>query len=245
MTGCKKFLEITPQTALSSATFFTKESDFQQAVNGAYAPLRNIVNDRAWILGEMHSDNTYYPRNILFGAVDGTENVADFAVPTANGVTTNGNVLNQYRLDDRRISRAKQILTTIDPVDFNADSKNNLKGQALLIRAYAYLELVQYFGKVPLHLTPVSNRAEAALPLTSEDSIYNQIIKDANEASTLLPLKSKQEPGRLTSGAAKMVLANVYMVQKMMAHSTVVVTLKYLRSLGEFNMDELKAAAPV
>ncbi|MEO9005260.1 MAG: RagB/SusD family nutrient uptake outer membrane protein [Ginsengibacter sp.] len=214
MTGCQKFLEITPQTALSSATFFTKESDFQQAVNGAYAPLRNIVNDRAWILGEMHSDNTYYPRNILFGAVDGTENVADFAVPTANGVTTNGNVLNQYRLDYLIISRANQILTTIDPVDFNADSKNNLKGQALLLRAYSYLELVQYFGKVPLHLTPVANRSEAALPLTSEDSIYNQIIKDASEASTLLPPKSKQEPGRLTSGAAKMVLANVYMVQK-------------------------------
>jgi site-specific recombinase XerD len=38
---------------------------------------------------------------------------------------------------------------------------------------------------------------------------------------------------------------DVYMVQKMMAHSTAIVTLKYLRSLGEFNTDELKAAAPV
>jgi integrase len=38
---------------------------------------------------------------------------------------------------------------------------------------------------------------------------------------------------------------DVYMVQKMMAHSSVVVTLKYLRSLGEFNTDELRAAAPV
>lgn len=38
---------------------------------------------------------------------------------------------------------------------------------------------------------------------------------------------------------------DVYVVQKMMAHSSVVVTLKYLRSLGEFNTDELRAAAPV
>lgn len=234
MTGCKKFLEITPQTALSSATFFTKESDFQQAVNGAYAPLRNIVNDRAWVLGELHSDNTYYARNILFGAVDNTENVADFAVPTANGVTTNANVLNQYRLDYLIISRANQILTTIDPVDFNADSKNNLKGQALLLRAYAYLELVQYFGKVPLHLTPVSNRAEAALPLTSEDSVYNQIIKDASEASTLLPPKSKQEPGRLTSGTAKMILGNVYIVQKKWADAQKV--LNDIVTSGEYDL---------
>jgi integrase len=38
---------------------------------------------------------------------------------------------------------------------------------------------------------------------------------------------------------------DVYMVQKIMGHSSVVVTLKYLRSLGEFNTEELKAAAPV
>jgi integrase len=38
---------------------------------------------------------------------------------------------------------------------------------------------------------------------------------------------------------------DVYMVQKIMGHASVLVTLKYLRSLGEFNTEELKAAAPV
>lgn len=38
---------------------------------------------------------------------------------------------------------------------------------------------------------------------------------------------------------------DVYMVQKMMGHASVLVTLKYLRSLGEFNTDELRSAAPV
>ena len=100
LTGCQKdFLTVVPETALSSATFFTKESDFQQAVNGTYVPLRQMFNERAWILEEMHSDNTYYARNTLYGAVDPTENVADFAVPTANGVTANDNVLVQYRLN--------------------------------------------------------------------------------------------------------------------------------------------------
>jgi integrase len=37
---------------------------------------------------------------------------------------------------------------------------------------------------------------------------------------------------------------DVYMVQKIMGHSSVVITLKYLRSLGEFNTDELREAAP-
>lgn len=38
---------------------------------------------------------------------------------------------------------------------------------------------------------------------------------------------------------------DVYLVQKMMAHSSVTVTLKYLRSLGEFNTEEMREAAPV
>ncbi|MEO5603555.1 MAG: RagB/SusD family nutrient uptake outer membrane protein [Cyclobacteriaceae bacterium] len=209
-----EFLTIIPETALSSVTFFTKEADFKQGVNAAYVPLRGIVNDRGYLLGEMHSDNTYYSRNILFGATEQQEDIADFAVPTANGVTSNVHVLNQYRLDYQIIARTNQVLSSIDKVDFPEASKSNLKGQALFLRAYAYFELVQYFGKVPLHLTPVSDRQGAALPLASIDEIYTQIIKDATEAGALLPLKSVQEPGRATSGAAKTLLANAYIVQK-------------------------------
>src|SRR5687768_4596328 len=215
-TGCQQeeFLTIVPETALSSATFFTKEADFQQAVNGAYVPLRAIVNDRAWLLGEMHSDNTYYARNILFGATEQQEDIADFAIPVANGVTANVHVLNQYRLDYQIIARTNQVLALIDKIDFTEASKNNLKGQAYFLRAFAYFELARYFGKVPLHLEPVQDRETAVLPLSSEEEIYIQIIKDAEQAIALLPLKSAQEAGRATSGAAKTLLANVYMVQK-------------------------------
>ncbi len=219
VSGCKKFLDVVPETALSSATFFTQEADFKQAVNAAYVPLRSIVNDRAYLLGEMHSDNAYYFRNILFGATEQQENIADFAIPTANGVTTNTHVLNQYRLDYQIIARTNQILTTIDGVDFSAASKSNLKGQAQFLRAYAYFELVRYFGKVPMHLTPVTNRSEAALPLASVDEVYAQIIKDASAAAASLLPKSTQEPGRVTSGTAKMLLVNVYIVQKKWAEA--------------------------
>lgn len=212
--SCKKFLDVVPETSLSSATFFKTESDFQQAVNAAYVPLRAIVNNNAWVLEEEHSDNTYYARNPLFGAVDNTENVADFAVPTSNGITTNGNVRDLYRNEYQIIARTNQILSTIDAVDFDKDSKDNIKGQACFLRAYAYFELVRLFGKVPLHLTPVTDRQQAALPLASTDSLYIQIKKDATDAISLLPPKSKQEPGRATSGAAATLLANVYIELK-------------------------------
>jgi tetratricopeptide (TPR) repeat protein len=220
LSSCKDdFLTIVPETELSSAIFFKTEADFQQAVNAAYAPLRTIVNDRAWLLGEMHSDNTYYARNPLFGATEQQEDIADFAVPTANGVTANVHVLNLYRQEFLIIARTNQLLSQIDKVEFDAERKNNIKGQALFLRAHAYFDLIRYFEQVPLHLTPVPNRQEAAKPLASREEIFVQIIKDAQEAIQSLPPKSKQEAGRVTSGAARTLLANVYIVQKKWAEA--------------------------
>lgn len=225
LTGCTKdFLTVIPETLLSSATFFKTEADFQQAVNGAYVPFRQMYNERAWVLEEMHSDNTYYARNTLYGAVDPTENVADFAVPTTAGtipnttITANDNVLVQYRLNYVIIARANQILALIDGITFSSETlKNNIKGQALFLRAFAYFDLVRLFGKVPLHLVPITGREDAALPLSTTEEIYAQIEKDALAASTALPNKATQEAGqagRATSGAAKTLLANLYLTQK-------------------------------
>jgi len=226
LTSCSKdFLTVVPETALSSATFFKTEADFQQAVNGAYVPLRQMYNERAWVLEEMHSDNTYYARNTLYGAVDPTENVADFAVPTAGGVTANDNVLVQYRLNYVIIARANQILALIDApgITFSTPAnKDNLKGQAMFLRAFAYFDLIRLFGKVPLHLVPITGREDAALPLSTADQVYAQIEKDALAASTALPNKATQEAGRATSGAAKTLLANLYITQKKWAQAEAV-----------------------
>ena len=213
-TGCKKFLEVTPETQLTSETFFKTESDFQQAVNATYTPMRTIYNTEKFLTTEMHSDNAYYYRNTLFGATEQQENLADFAITVSGNLTTNSHVLIQYRLYYQMISRANQILTTIDEVDFAEESKNNLKGQALYLRAWAYFDLVRLFGAVPMHLVPATTRVETALPLMQTDSLYLQIESDALAASTLLPNKADQEPGRATSGAAKTLLADVYVTQE-------------------------------
>lgn len=213
-TSCDDFLTIVPETQLSSATFFKTENDFIQAVNGAYAPLRSYYDGPAWTLGELHSDNTFYMRNVLFGAVENTENLADFSVPVSNGTTPNSNVLNAWRGLYLIISRTNQVLAPIDEVEFNQDSKNNVKGQALFLRAFSYFHLVRYFGKVPLHLTPVSGRDGSALPLSEEAAVFDQIIKDLTAAIPLLPQKSAQLAGRVTQGAARTLLGDVFIYRK-------------------------------
>lgn len=236
LSSCKKdFLEIPSETNLTSATFFKTQADFEKAVNGAYAPLRTLYNNpaannsSAFFMGEMHSDNTHYILNPNFRATIDQEQIADFINDPASAIATN-----KYTTNYLIIARANQVLALIGGVDFDAPAKSNLKGQALFLRALSYFELVQFFGKVPLHLTPVSSFGEAALPLSSVDSIYDQIIADASEAASLLPNKAEQGPGRATSGAAKTLLGNVYVVLKEYASAETV--LKEVVNSGKYSL---------
>jgi hypothetical protein len=166
-------------------------------------------------MGEMRSDNTHYFYSTANrGVLPEAEPIADFIEVPANRYTTE-----KYVTDYLIIARVNQVLDLIDGVDFDQSAKDELKGESYFLRAFAYFDLVQFFGKVPLHLKPVGGLTETYLPLSSTDSIYMQIIADAQQAATLLPPKSAQEAGRATSGAAKTLLGNVYMVQKEVAGS--------------------------
>lgn len=215
--SCKKdFLEIPPKTALTDGVYFTSQGDFQQAVNGAYSPLRGLYNG-AWVMGELRSDNTTYKFNPNDRGSISPEFIKDFTDDANNG-SLSGKYSGNYSI----IARANQVLALIDGVNFDASVKNNLKGQAYFLRAFAYFDLAQYFGSVPLHLTPVKTLAETALPLSTADAVYAQVIADARQAIALLPSKESQEAGRATSGAAKMLLGNVYIFQKKWAEAETV-----------------------
>ncbi|MDR1601795.1 MAG: RagB/SusD family nutrient uptake outer membrane protein [Tannerella sp.] len=210
------FLNVPSRTALSTAIYFQTQSDFEQGINGAYAPLRNMYcnGSGAWVMGELRSDNTTYKYNPNDRGTIAAEFIKDFLEDPTSGIISHKYVIN-YDI----ISRANHLLEPIDGVDFDAKVKNNIKGQALFLRALAYLDLVQYFGSVPLHLKPVKTLEETALPLSSPEDIYRQIIEDAEQAVALLPDKATQEPGRATSGAAKMLLGHVYILQKRWAEA--------------------------
>jgi len=215
--SCKKdFLNLASPTSLSTPVYFKTQADFESAINGAYAPSRGLYNGNngAWAMGELRSDNTTYKYNPNDRGTIQAEYVKDFTDQNTNPVPQS-----KYVIDYTIIARANQVLAPIDAVSFDATEKNNIKGQAYFLRAFAYFDLVQYFGSVPLHLTPVTTLSGTALPLSSIADVYAQIISDAKQAATLLPNKSVQTPGRVTSGSATTLLGNVYIVLKQWANA--------------------------
>ena len=87
LSACSEdFLDLQPKTFQNSSTFYQTEAQFELAVNGIYAPLQDIYNDRMWTLAEMRSDNTTYQANHPVGAYLYNVDIDEFQVQDNNSV---------------------------------------------------------------------------------------------------------------------------------------------------------------
>lgn len=210
--SCKKsFLDLYPEGSISEGNFFKSTADFQQAVTGAYVPLRDIATI-AFFLDEQRSDNTHYDYNQKDRGGLGFEQLADFMDDAQNGV-----IGTRYLANFNGISRVNVVLDRIEKIAFSmaeADKKQII-GEAKALRAHYYFDLVRYFGAVPLHLHEVKDSKGAFLARTGVDSIYAQIISDFTDALALLAPPAKfPASGRMNKGTVATELALVYMTRK-------------------------------
>lgn len=98
----------------------------------------------------------------------------------------------------------------------DTDLKERYISEAKLLRALCYFNLVRFFGDVPL-ITKLGNIDDAMRPRVSKDQVYQQIIQDLSDAESNLLLKPEylaSDAGGVTKGAAKILLAKVYLTAK-------------------------------
>ncbi len=213
--SCKKdFLSLVPQTSLSSASFFKSQAQFQQALNAAYTPLRVIVN-AGFYMDEMRSDNTFFT---VYQANRGFERhreaYAQFT-DDANATATPNSPGDRWSSNYSGISMINALLDQLtNTTVMSQGAKDSMSGEALFLRAFYYNDLVTHFGGVPLQLTQIKSAAESFQPRNTVEEVYTQIKADLATAIPLLPaVTTFPQSGRASKGAAKMLLAYVYMTQ--------------------------------
>ncbi|PTT02175.1 RagB/SusD family nutrient uptake outer membrane protein [Pedobacter sp. HMWF019] len=216
LASCKKdFLNLSPPDKDSSASFYKTESDFLQALSGAYNLLRashGNANNSCWDMGEMRSDNTYFDLNEQNRGV-GALQLEDIANFTDDAV--NGNTQSKWIADYSGISKVNSIIDRLPTANFENNLKVPIMAQAKFLRALWYLDLVQYYGGVPLQVHEVTKESQASLPRSSVASVYGQIVSDALDAAgNLAPASNFPQSGRATAGAAKTLLGHAYLLQK-------------------------------
>lgn len=202
--SCSNFLEQNPQTDLSENDFYKTADDILSAVNGVYSSLQEgDIYGNWYVFGEIPSDNT---RNQLSGSVTTQNEFDQFYIDTQNSM-----IANFWKAAYKVINRTNTVLGRIDGIEINTELANRYKLECKFIRALMYFNLVRVYGDVPLILKEISISESYDILREPKENVYNQIIADLKEAQDLPVSYSTAEDGRATQGAAKALLANVYM----------------------------------
>jgi len=206
ITSCDDFLTEDPKDRVAQNNYYQTEQDAIAAVNSIYAYLGSystgstagIYHSTFWITTGLASDNM---QNNQLGALQ-NDQLATFTYNAENS-----NLLEIWQMHYKTISLANIAIERIPNIAMDETLKNRLVNEAKFLRGLLYFNLVRMYGKVPLLLTedgPIT-------PGVAEvDEIYAQIISDLTDAEALPPDGQIQE-GRATRGAAKSLLAKVYL----------------------------------
>ncbi|MCX6233615.1 MAG: RagB/SusD family nutrient uptake outer membrane protein [Bacteroidetes bacterium] len=204
--GCEKFLEKEPQGELTQESYPTTQADALLATNAAYASLREwFYHSGGYPILDIMSDDARKGSNpndqlSYVGPYD------NFTItPTQDGLDRWWSALYEG------IKRANVVIEKVPLIQMDADLQNRYLAEARFVRGLIYFDLVRAWGGVPLvtTLTPPLKLSRA-----SQEEIYNLIVQDLLYAIDILPEKSEYaatDMGRATKGAAKALLAKVYL----------------------------------
>jgi len=205
--ACKDFIDIAPEATTTIDKLYTTDDDFRDAVNAGYTALQLQYQD-FWIYGDVPGDDSQQ------------EVVKNDAWYFADAFTMQENValLNEtwsnYYVAITRMNLVLDKITDADPAVVT--NKERYIGEARLIRALAYFDLVRIFGGVPMVLRPLSTQEAYGLAREDVGRLYTEvIIPDLLAAAERLPpAYSGADVGRATKGAAKSLLGRVYLTVK-------------------------------
>ena len=210
--GCKKSLELPNKAAYTFDTYFTSDAAINQAVIATYAPLLHLG---------MWAREYYFIHDLL-----GWEAKPDaplqgdlLQLSQMNFEPSHFYLSEQWKTLYRMIYRTNVVIdraTIWEPAN-NAERINKVQyiGEAKFMRAYAYFNLVNGWGRVPLH-TSYKETTENPFPSrASVAEIWAFIEQDLKDAEASLPVQYPPEwLGRATKGAAVALLGKSYLYQK-------------------------------
>ena len=237
--SCSAFLEEHVPDRVPLEIAVTNEEEAAQFLYGIYAKVKNTVFGMDYMsVTDFMTDDVDY----IGGAI----------VPQSLARLTHDNnnksIKNVWGYLYAVIGQCNILIDKLEQnPGLSPDYGHAMIGEAKMIRAWAYFNLTELWGDVPLMTLPVySIKGSNMFPSRSEKSaVYAQIIKDLNDAVDVLP-ESRisvtssygsqvrySYPLVLTKAAAKLMLGKVYLFDKM--YEDVISTLGYFATPAGFD----------
>ena len=194
--GCESTLSVEPSTEVEVSEAIVDAQSARAALAGAYDALQ---------------DGSYYGGDYLFFTELPTDNAehtgtftsfadVDLHVTTADNTTIEG----MWDAIYDGIGRANTLIALIPDVDeLEQEEKDDIIGQAHLLRALHYHNLVRIWGPVPIRLQPPPNLDELASTTRGTlDQAYQQILSDLTQAEQLMSDEARTRTGSIGAVSA-------------------------------------------
>ncbi len=217
LTACDSWLDVDSPSSRTSEDFYQTPKQAEQALLGIYNGLLP-VSEYIVLMSDGRSDDVWTEP-----ADDKQRDYMDISVfnPTVYMAGTLNSAWNGlYKI----VARANLFLEKMESLEFEpaegeeVDVRATFLGEARFLRAFAYFELVRYFGRVPISTKPFSADEAMTTPQSEASEVYEQvIIPDLQYAITAMQERAYTstgglaEEGRATRIAAQALLGRVYL----------------------------------
>lgn len=191
--SCKKLTE-KPISFVEPQNFYTTPSQIEATFAGAMNRVWDYWGGYGYGMGNFINDDQYDGGDLVIGNNHGSDLWSGHYAAILN--------LNSAI----RAMKEGNLGSTATPEEVDL-----LMGQARFIRAWNYFMLVRMFGALPLITEDTEDPTTAQITRSPITDVYALIVDDFTDAIAKLPRKWDEFPGRPTSGAAKGLLAKVYL----------------------------------
>ncbi|HOB84810.1 MAG TPA: RagB/SusD family nutrient uptake outer membrane protein [Bacteroidales bacterium] len=193
-TGCdKQILDLESLTEPVDATFFSNEKELELALTGTY---NSLIRMNYGVAYQLAIDNG--------GSDIGISRGCEFdELGAGTHSAQSGTYSSLYSFYYRGIARANNLIQNMErSKDVVSEERfNQIKAQALVLRAYFYHYLIEFFGDVPYIEAVVTKPEDGLIPRTAKTEVVTKLLADLQTAAASLPL-TWAEKGRITKGVA-------------------------------------------
>jgi len=199
ISSCSDFLKEDTSSFLSDKVIYETDEGTESALAGVYNGM---------------CEYEYFPSGYpnLVSAASGvlfTNHTSSKDILAMTALPSNKYLNNTYEAIYTAIVRANCVISLVQDGGASQSCKDRVEGEARLMRAISYFNLVRLVGGVPLRTDPTTSE-NLHLPRASKEAVYEAIIEDLTKAKELLP-ESNPTIGRPNRYAAYALLAKVYM----------------------------------
>ncbi|KIC02179.1 carbohydrate-binding protein SusD [Flavobacterium sp. JRM] len=207
-------LEVTPTSFVTEDNYFKTQDDAVASVNAVYASLSLDPGEQS-----LFGRNLYFLTDMATDYAAAGVSATNPQVRALSSLThdaTSDRVQVAWRQIYAGINRANVSIDNVPRVSGSEVVKTRLINEAKFIRALLYFQAVRLWGGVPivLHEPKSIDLENLKANRATVDQVYAQIITDLKDAEGLPTTYPANDAGRATSGAAKAILAKVYLTRK-------------------------------